>query len=163
MLFFVRRPRRRCGTIHPLVWRFDYCLTGGTPPDKSADLPNHLFAWQNQRNNKRQKAYKASKQRSNMKLITTILVVGVVSASPSFAGTIERACIQSDRSASRSLCNCIQRVADVKLSRSDQKLAAKFFDDPHLAQETRQSDSSSKERFWKRYKAFGQTASRSCS
>ena len=74
-----------------------------------------------------------------------------------------RACIKSDRHASRSLCSCIQQVADVKLSRKDQKLAAKFFEDPHLAQETRQSGNSAKERFWLRYKAWGQTAEQYCS
>ncbi len=98
-----------------------------------------------------------------MKLITTILAIGMLGTSPTFAGTIERACIKSDRSASQSLCSCIQKVADIKLTRSDQKLAAKFFQDPHLAQETRQSDNSSKERFWMRYKAWGHSASKNCS
>lgn len=98
-----------------------------------------------------------------MKLMSAILAAGLLCASPSFSGTIERACLKSDRSASRNLCSCIQKVADIKLTRSDQKLAAKFFSDPHLAQETRQSDNSSKERFWKRYKAWGHSATRNCS
>ncbi len=97
-----------------------------------------------------------------MKLLTTTLVI-LSLASPALAfGKIERACIKSDRSASRSLCKCIQRVANNELTRSDQKLAAKFFKEPHLAQETRQSDSSTKERFWKRYKEFGKQAATSC-
>ncbi len=98
-----------------------------------------------------------------MRLISIILAIGMLGVSPSFAGTIERACMKSDRTASRSLCSCIQKVADVKLSGKDQKLAAKFFADPHLAQETRQSNSSAKERFWKRYKDWGQSAERNCS
>ncbi len=78
------------------------------------------------------------------------------------AGLIERACNSSDRSSSRSLCNCIQRVADATLDRRDQMLAAKFFDDPHMAQEIRQSDRRSDEVFWKKYKFFGRSAEGYC-
>ncbi|MCP5073933.1 MAG: hypothetical protein GY947_11650 [Rhodobacteraceae bacterium] len=99
-----------------------------------------------------------------MKRIAMALAVFCIAAPAFSAGTIERACNKSDRrAATRSLCGCIQDIADIKLTSSDQKLAAKFFADPHLAQETRQSDNEAKERFWKRYKAFGQTASDSCS
>lgn len=82
---------------------------------------------------------------------------------PSDAKVIEKACNGSDRVASASLCNCIQSVADQILTRSDQRLAARFFKDPQMAQDTRQSDNSSKEAFWKRYKAFGETAAAVCS
>ena len=79
------------------------------------------------------------------------------------AGTIERACNKSDRSAaSRELCSCIQEAADATLNNSDQRRAAKFFADPDKAQETRQSDSSSDESFWQRYKSFGQMAEAWC-
>ena len=53
-------------------------------------------------------------------------------------------------------------AADLTLSMSDQKLAASFFDDPHRAQEIRQSDSRRHERFWERYESFGQTAENFC-
>ncbi|MBT8152622.1 hypothetical protein KMP13_01660 [Epibacterium ulvae] len=76
---------------------------------------------------------------------------------------IERACKQSDRSSSRSLCTCIGRVADAKLSRSEQRKVAKWFSDPDQAQEVRQSSSVSDNRLWKRYKDFGQTAAQVCS
>ncbi len=77
--------------------------------------------------------------------------------------TIERACLRSDRSAaSRPLCGCIQRVADQMLTRRDQRMAAKFFRDPHMAQEIRQSDVAWHEAFWKRYTAFGTTAGNIC-
>ena len=80
------------------------------------------------------------------------------------ADGIKRACMKSDRrAASRPLCGCIQRVADQTLTSSDQRRAAKFFKDPQLAQETRQSDRSSHEEFWKRYKNFGYTAGKVCS
>jgi hypothetical protein len=54
-------------------------------------------------------------------------------------------------------------VADQSLSVSDQKRGARFFQDPHLAQETRQSDRSSDEQFWLAWKAFGQNAAAACS
>ena len=79
------------------------------------------------------------------------------------AGVIERACLNSDRpAANRSLCGCIQGVADATLTRAEQRRAAKFFSDPHMAQVVRQSDAASDEVFWQRYKAFGATASNYC-
>jgi hypothetical protein len=101
-----------------------------------------------------------------MKIITGILAVALTATPMTivFAGSIEQACVKMDRkAATRSTCNCIQKVADNNLSRKDQKLAAKFFGDPHLAQETRQSNNGSKERFWKRYKAWGEKANQQCS
>jgi hypothetical protein len=53
-------------------------------------------------------------------------------------------------------------VADIQLSGSDQRQAAKFFQDPQLAQDTRQSGNAAKERFWLRYKAFGLSAAEQC-
>ncbi|SFK03558.1 hypothetical protein [Celeribacter neptunius] len=82
---------------------------------------------------------------------------------PAQAGAIERACMSSDRAANnRALCGCIQDVADLTLSNSDQRQAAKFFKDPQKAQDIRQSDNRSHESFWKRYKAFGATAAQYC-
>lgn len=77
--------------------------------------------------------------------------------------TIERACVKSNRkAATRPLCGCIQDVADLMLSRKEQKIAATFFNDPHKAQETRQSDRRSDEKFWLRYKEFGAAARTYC-
>lgn len=78
------------------------------------------------------------------------------------AGRIERACLKSDRNPSRTICGCIQRVADQILTGSDQRLAARFFSNPQLAQDTRQSGDRRKEEFWLRYKAFGETAEKVC-
>ncbi|CUI67566.1 hypothetical protein [Cognatishimia activa] len=84
--------------------------------------------------------------------------------SPADAGPISSACRKSDReAATRRMCNCLQSVANGELSRSDQKLAASFFKDPHKAQEIRQSDRRSHEKFWLRYKDYGQTAAALCS
>ena len=84
-------------------------------------------------------------------------------ATPLTAGTIERACLGSDRpGASRALCGCIQDAADLTLSNSDQRRAAGFFRDPHSAQEVRTSDRGSDEAFWLRYREFGSTAESFC-
>ena len=106
-----------------------------------------------------------------MRILTTTALVlalatpmSVMTAPTAEAGsTIERACMKSNRrAASKPLCGCIQRVADQMLTRRDQKMAAKFFSDPHRAQEMRQSDREAHEAFWKRYKAFGQSAGNIC-
>ncbi len=88
----------------------------------------------------------------------------VLTAAPAFAGPIERACVRSDRAAgNRALCGCIQQAADMTLSRREQSRAAKFFRDPHMAQEVRQSDRRNDEEFWQRYRSFGETAEAFCS
>ena len=98
-----------------------------------------------------------------MKSIGLAAVIAALVAGVAAAGTIERACLKSDRkAANRSLCGCIQDVADATLSGSDQRLAAKFFKKPSLAQDIRQSDRRSHEVFWKKYKAFGETAQTYC-
>ncbi len=98
-----------------------------------------------------------------MKAIAIAAAVVALGATTASAGTIERACVKSDRkAANRTLCGCIQQVADATLSGSDQRLAAKFFKDPHMAQVIRQSDDTNHEVFWKRYKAFGATAKTYC-
>ena len=88
-----------------------------------------------------------------------------VSPSVLFAqGPISRACMSAGRAAaSRARCGCIQAVANGRLSSSDQRRGAAFFDDPHQAQVTRQSDSAGDEAFWLRWKAFGQDAGAICS
>lgn len=83
--------------------------------------------------------------------------------SMSASGPLSRACLASGRdAASRQLCGCIQAVADMSLSNRDQSLAASFYDDPHRAQEIRQSDRASDERFWRKYREYGETAEALC-
>jgi hypothetical protein len=103
-------------------------------------------------------------RREGTEMRTLLLTCAVVlCAAPLYARSIEQACNNSQRNAEPATCSCIQKVADIKLSRGDQKQAAKFFADPQLAQDTRQSDNPSKERFWLRYKAFGVLAAEHCS
>lgn len=98
-----------------------------------------------------------------MKTLAIAAAMLAFGASVASAGTIERACLGSDRkAANRALCGCIQQVADATLSGSDQRLAAKFFKDPQMAQDIRQSDNQSHEIFWKKYKSFGETAQSYC-
>ena len=90
--------------------------------------------------------------------------VATMHATPIYAaGQVEKACLKSDRrAASRELCGCIQNVAKAMFSRSEQKRIAKFFAEPHLTQELRQSDRRSDERFWQKYKQFGDAARSYC-
>ena len=66
------------------------------------------------------------------------------------------------RSANPMLCACIQQVANMTLSGADQRLAAKFFRDPAMAQEVRQSARNRHREFWTRYTTFGQAAEQVC-
>lgn len=101
-----------------------------------------------------------------LKYATTLafaLSLSSLTGSAVTAGPISNACLQADRrAASRSLCNCIQSVANRALSRTDQRTAAKFFKDPEKAQDMRRSDRQSHEKFWDRYAAFSQNASAQC-
>jgi hypothetical protein len=78
-------------------------------------------------------------------------------------GDVAKACIAGGRdAANRALCSCVQQVANQSLSASDQRRAVGFFEDPDSAQEVRQSDRSSDEAFWTRYRAFADRAEASC-
>lgn len=95
--------------------------------------------------------------------VVAVAAMAAFLANPLFAEQIERACLKSERGGGkRALCGCIQDAANLTLSSSDQKRAAKFFDDPHQAQVIRQSDRRKDEVFWERYKNFGQTAEVFC-
>jgi hypothetical protein len=79
------------------------------------------------------------------------------------AGAIEGACLKSSReAASRSLCSCIQQVADITLQDRDQDLVASFFKDPNKAEKVRMSQSKRDDDFWERYTTFGDQARLSC-
>lgn len=78
-------------------------------------------------------------------------------------GEVAKACIAGGRdAANRSLCSCVQQVANQSLSATDQRRAASFFAEPQAAQDTRQSDRASDEAFWTRYRAFADRAAASC-
>lgn len=95
--------------------------------------------------------------------IALSVVLLAAAAGPALAGPIETACLRSERSGgNRAVCGCIQQVADMTLTGSDQRLAARFFSDPDRAQEIRQSDRRSHEAFWQRYRNFGETAEVYC-
>ena len=118
--------------------------------------------------------HKAKKGRSARKAPKPVYTAPVSTATPTataaptrsrpFAnGPLNQACMSSDRKArSRSLCGCIQAVADKTLSGSQQRLAVSFYNDPHKAQEIRQSDRVAHEEFWQDYKNYGETAKRVC-
>ena len=96
-------------------------------------------------------------------VLFTPLGISTMAPLPAEAGRIERACMASDRAANnRALCGCIQQVADMTLTGREQRQAARFFKDPQKAQDIRQSDNANHEVFWRKYKAFGQTAAQYC-
>ena len=105
-----------------------------------------------------------------LKRMTTIALCAALAAAAAptppaqaASGEISRACRISDRpAATPRLCRCIQRVANETLNRSERRKAARFFSDPHRAQEIKMSNRGSDERFWKRYKAFGELAQAIC-
>lgn len=77
------------------------------------------------------------------------------------AGPIERACLAASNG-TRSVCACIQRVADQTLQGGDQRRAARFFANPDAAQEMRVSRGQGDSAFWQRYRNFGSTAEAYC-
>ena len=78
-------------------------------------------------------------------------------------GEVAKACIAADRSAATpALCSCVQGAANRTLSASDQALAATFFEEPQLAQDTRQAGTRYTSAFWARYRSFWETARSSC-
>ena len=84
-------------------------------------------------------------------------------SAPMAFGPISKACMASDRKArSRALCGCIQAAANQTLNASQQRRAVGFYNDPHRAQEVRQSDRTNDERFWEAYRAYGDRAERLC-
>ncbi|WP_112873793.1 hypothetical protein [Paracoccus endophyticus] len=93
-----------------------------------------------------------------------VVVAAVILTAPlAVAGPIDNACVRSDRGARNApLCGCIQQVADMTLSRSDQRRAAVFFRDAQLAQEVRMSKTAADNAFWARYKTFAATAEAYC-
>ncbi len=100
----------------------------------------------------------------NLILIAFCAASMVAVQQPAEAAQIKRACLASDRSAAtRDRCSCIQRVANQALTRSDQNTVAKWFEDPHQAQELKMSQTARDDALWDRYQNFGQMAQAICS
>ena len=84
-----------------------------------------------------------------------------LATSAAMAGPIERACNRADKG-NRAVCGCIQQVADMTLSRAEQRRAASFFRDAEKAQAVRMSKRDADNAFWARYKNFATTAEAYC-
>ena len=94
-------------------------------------------------------------------ILTALVAVG--SCGPRVSGEVGKACLAADRKAANAqLCSCVQAAANVHLNGSDQKIAASFFAEPEKANDMKIATSRSADAFWDRYKAFSQTAQRSC-
>jgi hypothetical protein len=78
-------------------------------------------------------------------------------------GTIESACLRSDRpAANRVLCACLQQVADAVLSPGEQRKGARFFADAELSQLAKVSQSATDKTFWEKWEVFSATAVKYC-
>lgn len=98
-----------------------------------------------------------------MKSMLFAAALVALSAPLAAAGPIDSACMRSSRGAqSPRLCGCIQKAANMTLSRADQRRASSFFRDPHRAQEVRMSKRDADNAFWARYKNFASTAEAYC-
>lgn len=96
-------------------------------------------------------------------LLIAALVLASCGGGRGASGTIGSACMAGGRDAANPrLCSCVQQVADQSLTAAEQRRAAGFFEDPHEAQETRQSDRAADENFWQRYRAFATRAESLC-
>lgn len=100
---------------------------------------------------------------SSLKL-TVSAAIWAVSLAPmtAHAVSIQQACLVAGRTTDPKVCACIQAAANRTLSARDQRLAVTFFSDPERAQEVRLSDRRRDERFWERYRSFGETAETFC-
>ncbi len=98
-----------------------------------------------------------------MRATIAFAVAIIISASSAISGPVSSACLNSGRSVSQPLCACIQNVADMTLTGSDQKLAASLLRDPEKAEEIRVSDRERNKTFWARYQSFASTAGSVCS
>lgn len=100
-------------------------------------------------------------QQLRMVLLAAGLALGAGAAMA--GGPVEKACNRSGRdAANRSLCRCIQDVADMTLRDRDQRRAAKLFGDPDLAHKTWISKSGADDAFWDRYQVFSDQAQAFC-
>jgi len=96
-------------------------------------------------------------------LLLSFSFVGVVAPLPASANPIERACLQSNRSAAnQTLCSCVGQAAQRTLTGSQMREGARFFSDPQRAQDVRQSDRRRHEEMWQAWRNFGDTAEQMC-
>lgn len=93
-----------------------------------------------------------------------LAIAGTLAPLPAAANPIERACLQSGRSAANTaLCSCIGSAAERTLSSRQMRDGARFFRDPQRAQDVRQSDRRNDEELWRAWRSFGETAEAMCS
>jgi len=95
--------------------------------------------------------------------VLALAIAGALTPLTATANPIERACLQSGRSAANSaLCACIGSAADLTLTGRQMRDGARFFRDPQRAQDVRQSDRSGDADLWLAWRNFGETAEAMC-
>lgn len=88
----------------------------------------------------------------------------VVNDTVGFAtGPIGTACLNHrKRDATQARCGCIQQVANQTLTQAQQQRSVRYFSEPSLLQEVRQSSAPANQRFWEAWKNFSETAETQC-
>jgi hypothetical protein len=95
--------------------------------------------------------------------VLALALAGVLAPLPAAANPIERACLQSGRSAANTaLCSCVGSAAERTLTNRQMRDGARFFRDPQRAQDVRQSSRRNDEELWRAWRNFGQTAEAMC-
>jgi hypothetical protein len=98
------------------------------------------------------------------KIFAASIAFGCVGAGPSHAWqVIEAACkITGGPGASLQFCTCMQQVADLSLSLTEQKLAAFFLRNPGEAGEIKRRNPAHHQTFWTRFESFSLSTRRHC-
>jgi hypothetical protein len=79
------------------------------------------------------------------------------------SGPIHTACTrQGRRGASSARCGCVQAAANLTLTPGEQRIGARYFEDPELLQKMKLSDTPQNERFWDTWARFAETAETLC-
>ncbi len=101
--------------------------------------------------------------RHSGKALLLLMNLSLLTPSVSQADVIENACRGSERRAATGrLCSCIQSVAEVNLTRHEQKIVSKWFYNPDEAMRTSRSNRRKDEELWTKYRIFGNAAEQQC-
>ena len=90
--------------------------------------------------------------------ISCVWVLG----NPAAAGVTERACMASPRSPGVAVCRCAQSLADLMLSASDQREAARIIADPDRYLVWRERRRAAARAFLDRYDRWGEASAEFC-
>lgn len=93
-----------------------------------------------------------------------VAVLSMTAPGQAFAwNVVEAACkVTGGPGASVEFCSCMQQVADLSLSLSEQKLAAYFLRNPARASRIGKANPAARKGFWQRFESFNLSTRRHC-